>query len=68
MNHFKITCSCGATFELKYETNLCEYAESMFRKFMSEHTKCLLTDMMNDDCGDPLAADPDLLNRLDEQI
>lgn len=63
MYTLKVTCSCGAVLELEFDRHISITASGAYDRFLKAHENCI-------DCkcdkGDPLAADPDTLNRLDE--
>ena len=63
MNKIKVKCNCGATLELDYDDRNSVISKSMFDKFLKMHNSCLINDE-----GDPLAADPDWLERLDVDL
>ena len=63
MNRIKVKCSCGATLEMDYDKGNSIISKSIFDKFLEMHNSCLINDE-----GDPLAADPDWLERIDADL
>lgn len=64
MYTIRISCSCGATFEMDFDLNVTFMTESMYQHFLKTHKDCCMH--IHSNSGDPLAADPNILNRLDE--
>lgn len=63
MYKLKVKCSCGASLELEFDRHLSITVSSAYDKFLKAHVKC--REYFHSDT-DPIAADPDVLNRLDE--
>lgn len=60
----RISCSCGATFEMEFDLNMTSRTESMCQQFLEAHKDCCK--YIHSDSGDPIAAEIDVLKRLDE--
>lgn len=69
MYTLRVTCTCGAVFELEFNLDMASRSESMYNKFLEAHKNCgnhTCKCNHDDSDSDPLSADPTWLDRLDE--